>query len=78
MRVDATTAGMTSRVPSDAFDTVTAVAGEEPNNADGTRAAGTRVRYFGDYELSEVLGRGAWAWSTRPGKSALIVRWPSR
>jgi eukaryotic-like serine/threonine-protein kinase len=56
---DATTGGLSSRRPSDPFDTVTAVYAEEPSNADGTRAAGARVRYFGDYELSEVLGRGA-------------------
>ena len=39
---------------------------------------GTRVRYFGDFELIRELGAGAWASSTRPVKSVSTGRSRSR
>ena len=37
--------------------------------------AGTRVRYFGDYELRESWAKAAWGSSTRPASSASTARW---
>ena len=38
-------------------------------------AAGTRIRYFGDYELLERSRVAGWEWFTRPGRSASIAWW---
>ena len=41
------------------------------------RHAGVRIRYFGDYQLARVSARAAWAWCTRPARSASTASSPS-
>ena len=52
------------------------VGSADAGNGEGgsaTLVKGTRVRYFGDYELERFWAKGAWGSSTRPDSSASTV-----